>query len=219
MLVRRGGDPLGFVTVGVTDGRIDAREFERAATQLVALAAVGEQPVAPPSSLAPSGSPVAVTVVVCTRDRAQRLRDCLESLAECQYPLLDVVVVDNAASDDSTRLAFDAVVGLDQRFRYVAEPRAGLSRARNRGLAEATGDVVAFTDDDVKVDSRWVDGLARGFGRRADVGCVTGLVVARELDGPLQAYFDAKVSWSTSCEPRVFDVRPTVDRPATLYPV
>jgi GT2 family glycosyltransferase len=82
-----------------------------------------------------------------------------------------------------------------------------LSRARNRGLELATGDVVAYTDDDVRVDPSWVHGLVRGFGRRPDVACVTGLAVAASLDSEVEAYFDSRVSWSTLREPRVYDLR------------
>src|SRR3712207_7943540 len=58
--------------------------------------------------------------------------------------------VDNAPTDDSTRRVVQAVAEADPRFRYVREPRPGLSCARNRGLAEARGEVLAYTDEDRK---------------------------------------------------------------------
>src|SRR5207302_9268279 len=138
-----------------------------------------------------------ITVVVCTRDRPEMLTTCLHALTGLDDDDFDVVIVDNSASG-SARVAFDAVVGGDERFRLVDEVRPGLSRARNRGLQEARGDAVAFTDDDVRVDAAWLRGVRLGFGRDSRVGCVTGLVPAAMLDDPVQELFDRKVSWSSS---------------------
>jgi GT2 family glycosyltransferase len=77
---------------------------------------------------------------------------------------------------------------------------------------------VAYTDDDVAVDPDWVQGLLRGFQRRADVGCVTGLVCTAGITGAAEAYFDARAaSWSTRCEPHLFDARGTGEE-GGLYP-
>ncbi|OAA24203.1 putative glycosyltransferase [Frankia sp. EI5c] len=156
-----------------------------------------------------------VSVVVCTRDRSSLLPACLERLRALRYTDLEVIIVDNAPSDELTRLAFEQVVGTDPRFRYVREETPGLSHARNRGLAAATGTVVAYTDDDVAVDPCWVTGLVRGLDRRADVACVTGLVPAAALDSAAERYFDARVGWGTSCQPRVYDA---TSGPSALHP-
>ena len=94
----------------------------------------------------------------------------------------------------------------DSRFHYVREPLPGLSHARNRGLAQSTSEIIAYTDDDVRVDPLWVRGLLRGFGRRSDVGCVTGLVASASLELPVERYFDGRVGWSSNCEPGVYDL-------------
>ncbi len=162
----------------------------------------------------PSG--LSMTVVVCTRGRGEALRSCLATLARMDYPDLDFVIVDNAPTDDTTHAAFLAEVGEDTRFRYVVEPRPGLSCARNRGLAEARGDLIAYTDDDVTVDPRWADALVTGFLRRPDVACVTSLVCTASLETPAEHYFDARVSWAARSEPRIYDaVAPEGD---ALYP-
>jgi len=157
-----------------------------------------------------------VSVVVCTRDRSDILRDCLTRLQRLEYDNLEVVIVDNAPSSHATRAVFDEAVSNDVRFRYALEPRTGLSHARNRGLAEATGKIVAFTDDDVGVDAAWVGALVRGFSRRPDIACVTGMVCAASLETPAERFFDAKVSWATSCEQRIYDVATQSAGP--LYP-
>jgi GT2 family glycosyltransferase len=99
----------------------------------------------------------------------------------------------------------------------VVEPRPGLSRARNTGVAHATGAIVAFTDDDVIADPWWLRALVRGFARDDAVACVTGMVPSAEIETPAQAYFDRKVSWAETCQPRLYDLGAhRLDHP--LYP-
>jgi GT2 family glycosyltransferase len=159
----------------------------------------------------------ALSVVVCTRDRPEMLGRCLEHLQQVDYPAFEVVVVDNAPSTDSSLDRFARTVGGDPRFRYVREMVPGLSRARNRGLAEATARYVAFTDDDVRVDPRWLQGIAAGFGRDPEAACVTGLVPPAALDHPAQQYFDRRFSWGERLEPRVYSLA-AGDGVSPLYP-
>ncbi|MDQ6746680.1 MAG: glycosyltransferase, partial [Candidatus Dormibacteraeota bacterium] len=158
-----------------------------------------------------------ISVVVCTRDRDESLAICLKLLQQLHCAAFEVVVVDNAPSTSATRDCFLRMVGDDARFRYVEEPVAGLSRARNRGLAEAGSRWVAFTDDDVQVDPWWLRGIATGRARDASVGCVTGLVPPAELDNAPQQYFDRRFSWGTRVEPQVYSL---ADRRglSSLYP-
>jgi len=152
----------------------------------------------------PPGDPI--SVVVCTRDRPDALASCLGSLRHLEWDPFEVVVVDNAPSTDATRNCFARTVGDDPRFRYVCEPLPGLSRARNRGMAEATAGIIAFTDDDVLVDPWWLKGIATGFARDARAGCVTGLVSPIALDNPSQQYFDRRFGWGARTDPRVFSL-------------
>lgn len=163
----------------------------------------------------PSTEPI--SVVVCTKDRPQILATCLELLQQLRYEAFEVVVVDNAPTTEGTRECFARMVGDDVRFRYVCEPLPGLSRARNRGLAEASARHVAFTDDDVQVDPLWLDGIAAGFARDQRAGCVTGLVPPAQLEHPAQHYFDRRYSWASHLEPRVYDMTSGSDA-SVLYP-
>jgi glycosyltransferase involved in cell wall biosynthesis/peptidoglycan/xylan/chitin deacetylase (PgdA/CDA1 family) len=159
-----------------------------------------------------------VSVVVCTRNRSESLPDCLDRLAAVTYPNIEFVIVDNAPSDDSTQSLVERYAATDERFRYVRESRPGLSRARNAGLAAARGRYLAYTDDDVAVDSQWIHGLLRGFHRRPDVACVTGLVCTAAISNGSEAYFDARLaSWSTRCQPQFFDLSMR-DEYGVLYP-
>jgi hypothetical protein len=130
------------------------------------------------------------TVVVCTRDRADALADCLRSLLALDYPDFEVVVVDNAPRTDATARLVREAFAEEPRLRYVREDRPGLSHARNRGVAEARAEFLAFTDDDAVVDRRWLAELITAFGAGERVMCVTGLTIARELETPAQGWFE-----------------------------
>jgi cellulose synthase/poly-beta-1,6-N-acetylglucosamine synthase-like glycosyltransferase len=134
-----------------------------------------------------------------------------------RYPAFEVVVVDNAPSSEATKECIAREFGSDDRIRYVREPRPGLSCARNRGISEAVADIIAFTDDDVRVDTWWLHGIARGFRAVAGVGCVTGLIATAELDSPAQLYFHLREGWGASCQRRIFDLAEHRDE-SPLYP-
>ena len=147
-----------------------------------------------------------VTVAVCTRDRAAQLDACLDALMSLDYPRerLDLLVVDNAPADSSTR----ELVARYPRARYVAEPAPGLDRARNRAVQEARGDIIAFTDDDVSVDPGWVSAIAAAFAEEPHAMCVTGLVVPDEIDTPAQALFEAYGGFGRGFDRSVHRVAP-----------
>ncbi|MEY2513494.1 MAG: hypothetical protein QOJ89_852 [bacterium] len=214
LLVRADGEPRGFVTLPVDPaGRISPDEQQAAIDrQLKRYERASGGDCGP--ALSDVDTP-AMSVIVCTRDRPDSLRVALRSLLACSYPDLEVIVVDNAPlTDAASRVVAELS---DDRVRCVLEPRPGLSRARNLGVREARGDIIAFTDDDVIVDPLWLRALARGLRRDPSVGCVTGLVPAAELETPAQHYFERKVGWSDDCVPRLFDLREhRVDVP--LYP-
>jgi glucosyl-dolichyl phosphate glucuronosyltransferase len=109
-----------------------------------------------------------LSVVVCTHDRPHDLERCLRALARLQDPV-DVIVVDSGPAvpaDDVVRRALPSA-------RYLHEPEPGLSRARNRGVAEAASDLVAFLDDDTAPAPDWARAIAAAFADDA-VGCVGG---------------------------------------------
>ena len=234
VLVRLHGEPVHFAERALVDGQIATGDLltgltDSARACVLAHLELDGVPLPDGNSLLsalpldlpdrcnrPDPTPLSVTVVVCTRGRGQELRGCLRALSVMDNPGLEFVIVDNAPVDHHTEDAFTAEVGDDPRFRYVVEPRPGLSCARNRGLAEATGEVIAFTDDDVIVDPSWVSGLLAGFDRRPDVAGVTSLVCTAALHTPAEHYFDARVSWASRCEPQVYDQTPP-DNDA-LYP-
>lgn len=105
-----------------------------------------------------------ITVVICTYNRCAMLRKALESVAASQLSPeteWEVVVIDNNSTDQSRQVVEDLRRRFPGRFRYALETRQGLSHARNAGIREARGEIVAFTDDDVTVDPMWLANLTR----------------------------------------------------------
>lgn len=133
-----------------------------------------------------------LTIAICTKDRAVRLERLLQSLAGVRatspFAQTEVLVVDNAPSDDATR----AVVGRHAGVRYVMEPKAGLDFARNTALRSATGDWLAFLDDDVVVDRGWLKGLFNAWRGCPQAGGFTGLVLPFSLDTPARIEFQSR---------------------------
>ena len=130
-----------------------------------------------------------ISVIICTRDRPDQLATCLRRLAGQEYPRFEVVVVDNAPANDAVKRHVDAGLG-GLALRYVREPRPGLSWARNAGIAATSADIVAWLDDDEEPDRHWLAGLARGFARGADIGCVTGKVLPARLETQAEQMFE-----------------------------
>ncbi|MEA2387814.1 MAG: hypothetical protein QOG41_587 [Thermoleophilaceae bacterium] len=113
------------------------------------------------------------TVVVATRDRPEVLRATLTSIARCDPPPHEVIVVDGGETGSAEPVARDAGA------RY-ARSRPGLTVQRNAGVDLAQGDVLVFVDDDTEVDPGLLAALARGYADAGVVG-VTGRVVDRDL--------------------------------------
>jgi len=125
-----------------------------------------------------------VTVVICTRDRPEALARCLASLLAQTRKPDQIVVVDNASRDDRTEKAA-AMEGVD----YVREDRTGLDIARNTGAIHATSQIIAYTDDDVRLHSRWLERIVSAFDTE-EVMAVTGLVLPAELKTKAQLIFE-----------------------------
>ena len=98
-----------------------------------------------------------ISVVVCTYNGARVIRDCLEGLRKLEYPNFEVIVV-NDGSNDATA----AVLG-EYDYRVITTDNRGLGSARNTGMEAATGEIVAYIDDDASPDPHWLTYLAAAF--------------------------------------------------------
>jgi len=98
------------------------------------------------------------SVVVCTYNGGHRMLACLSALRGLNYPNYEVVVVDDGSTDDTVE-----VVGEFDDVRLISLDHVGLSAARNRGMEEAKGEIIAYTDDDCEPDAAWLLWLAHAF--------------------------------------------------------
>jgi GT2 family glycosyltransferase len=112
-----------------------------------------------------------LSIVICTRDRPDKLRTCLSAVVEHLGDTDELIVVDSASRSPDTM----TVVRETQRAQGIRCDTPGLSHARNAGVATAKHDVVVFTDDDCAPDAHWLDALSREFADPT-VGAVTGSV-------------------------------------------
>ena len=119
------------------------------------------------------------TIVVCSFNRAESLKVTLQSLAMLEIPNgldTELIVVDNN-STDHTKSAVEQWHDHPLSLRYVFEPTQGLSHARNRALREATGEIILYTDDDVKPGKSWLRTMIGVFREDSKIGVVGGRIL------------------------------------------
>lgn len=126
-----------------------------------------------------------VTIAICTRNRTEDLKLCLDALMKLPDRGQEILVIDNDPSTDDTKNLIEQY----PLVRYVFEKRKGLNIARNRAIAEATNDIVVFTDDDAVVDCQWLNKLVKNFDSPI-VMCVTGMTMPLELETKAQEAFE-----------------------------
>ncbi|MBW4541992.1 MAG: glycosyltransferase family 2 protein [Myxacorys chilensis ATA2-1-KO14] len=141
-----------------------------------------------------------LSVVICTRDRPEKLAVCLRSLQSSTQPPDEIIVVDNAPSSDATQQVVTQMPGIQ----YVREPRPGLDIARNTGIAHSTCELIAYTDDDVAVHPDWSARIRQSF-RDSSVMAVTGLVLAAELETEAQQIFERDWSFNRGYRVLTYD--------------
>lgn len=117
-----------------------------------------------------------ISLVICTRNRAAQLGPCLQYVSALRYDgAWELVVVDNGSSDNTAEVIKSFAATAAFPVRYVLQPVKGLGNARNAGIAAASGDIIAFTDDDCYVAPDFLDATMRAF-RNPKVGFTTGRV-------------------------------------------
>ena len=180
----RGGEDVEGWKFGLVDERRERKgAFEKVKESFARKAASRER--------------LPVSVVVCTRNGEATLKACLDSLEKLVPPPLEVIVVDDGSTDSTADTARKA----GPLVRLVQQEGAGLSAARNRGAAEAKGEIIAYTDDDCVADPQWLRWLMRAFDEPEVVAAggpnipppprnVTEAAVARAPGAPSHVLFD-----------------------------
>ncbi len=133
--------------------------------------------------------PVEISVVIATYDRPASLERCLRSLrAQRVGRGLETIVVDNHPQSGLTEAMMDRF----PEIRWLREPVAGLSRARNRGIQAARGEVIVMTDDDVMAKEDWLERLtAPLFEPEAELVATTGNCLPWKVETEAEAIFEA----------------------------
>ncbi|SOD71587.1 GT2 family glycosyltransferase [Jatrophihabitans sp. GAS493] len=210
ILLRLFAEPVGFIRLPFIDGAVTVNAITEAA-RAEAGKAIAERVTAnggdPDAVLSGEGSKITndpifiadqerlitsgpkVTVVICTRDRPDDLDRAIDSLQHQRYRNFDVLVVDNAPPNDSTRQRIAARPASDN-ITYTVEPRKGLSWARNCAIAMVTSPYVAWMDDDETADPHWLVEIMAGFDRLPNAAAVSGIVIPAEVRTQPQLWFE-----------------------------
>jgi GT2 family glycosyltransferase len=143
--------------------------------------------------LVPSDSTPLVSVVVCTRNRSTSLADSLAGLLAMDYPSdrWELLVVDNASTDDTLEVAQAVERENPDRVRVVEEREIGLSAARNAAIRVSEAEIIAFIDDDAVPAPGWLAALV-GALSRPGVLCAGG-PVRPEFEGELPDWFAGRL--------------------------
>ena len=142
----RGGEEVADWAFGLT---------RRDRTPKPALAAVSRAYARAP--FAPDATWPRFSVVICTYNGSRTIAECLSHVVQIDYPNWEVIVVDDGSTDHTAKL----VEGFD--VRLIRAPHAGLSAARNTGMRAASGEYVAYIDDDAYPTKDWLRYLALKF--------------------------------------------------------
>jgi O-antigen biosynthesis protein len=109
-----------------------------------------------------------VSVVVCSYNGEKTLSACLERLQKLDYPELEIIVVNDGSTDSTPTIA------ARQGVRLITTENEGLANARNTGLRDAQGEIVAYLDDDAYPDPQWLRHLVLAFERKSSYAGVGG---------------------------------------------
>jgi GT2 family glycosyltransferase len=197
-LIRRKGKPIDFWIESLppgsalTPGELSRRIASHTGARLLRenLREERADSDAPPEA---DGFP-SLTIAICTRERTEGLTRCLNSLrgqdgnGDSRSGNVEILVIDNAPATNRTEELCRAMRGV----RRAVEPKPGLDFARNLAIREASGEVIAFLDDDVIVDRGWLAGLAQAWAENRDAAAFTGLVLPLHLATEAQILFEKR---------------------------
>ncbi len=162
-----------------------------------------------PERFMTEAAPPLISLLICTRNRAPALGRCLEAvqteLARAPEISIEIVLVDNGSSDNTKLVIENWMQQCGRPVRSVFEPRAGLSRARNAGLAVARGSILAFTDDDCCLGEGYFAALAECYSPFKGAVVIGGLIeLGDQSDLAMSIKTDPRVSVFDGRDPGTF---------------
>lgn len=129
---------------------------------------------------------IRLSLIIATYNRAEQLMVTLGSVAtqSANASMWECIVVDNNSADN-TKERVNAFIGEHTKLniRYCFEPQQGLSHARNRGIAEATGDIIAFIDDDERIVPEFIKAYIKLFDEHPEAMAAGGKIIAEYPTG------------------------------------
>ncbi len=177
--VRQNGRVVGVLETHIDGGKWPAHFVEDALVKF-------SDDVTPRDVVSDAQLPMISVVVPTICVEPDQLVRTVNTLLALDYPRFEVIIVDNRTGGPRELPTF----ANDERISSLREPQPGISAARNRGVAAAIGDVVAFTDDDVSVERSWLRAIGTTFALHPEVEGVGGLVLPRELETEPQQWFE-----------------------------
>jgi glycosyltransferase involved in cell wall biosynthesis len=179
--VLKHGQVVGILETVAEAGGLSRLRLQELTCDLANMAMPSHVPI--PDDLLPKASVVVPTIC----QDPPRLVLTIETLLALDYPDFDIIVVDNRR--DSRGVPLPSFPG-GSKVRVFEESKPGVSSARNRGIENATGEFVAFTDDDVVIDVNWLRELGTRFVNNPEVDGISGLVLPTELRTQPQLWFE-----------------------------
>jgi len=142
-----------------------------------------------------------ISVVIPTYNYGGFIGEALRSVFEQTVTPMEIVVVDDGSTDDTGAV----VASFGERVKYVRQANAGVSAARNRGVDETSGELIAFVDADDIIQPQFLEAMLAEFSRDQGVGLVhcgtrlfdseTGDTLSFDLDGGAEGVADNLLLW------------------------
>lgn len=129
-----------------------------------------------------------ISIVVSTKDRPDDIKRCLESIVINTYKSYEIIIIDQSKTNKTERYVNHFKKSSHIKITYLKSKTIGASNGRNMGINLSEGDIVAFTDDDCIISSRWLSSINTLFNSHSKVVGVFGKTIAYNPQNHLNLY-------------------------------
>ena len=135
---------------------------------------------------------IKISLIVPTYNRADYLKFSLPTFVHqsLDKSLYEILVIDNNSTDKTKEITFEILGNNNKNWKYVFEGKQGLHYARNRGILEASGEIVVFGDDDIEADYQWLESIYSEFKNNERAGVVGGKILPKWNSEPPEWIYD-----------------------------